>query len=515
MIKKILLPLLLTMALVTGCATNPVTGKKELTLVSEDREIQIGQQQYGPSRQMQGGDYVVDPELQTYISGVGEKLAAVADRDLPYEFKVLNNSVPNAWALPGGKIAINRGLLTELDSEAELAAVLGHEMVHAAARHGAKAMERGMLLQGAMVATSLALKDSDYADLGMVGAQLGASLITQKYSRDAERESDMYGMKYMAAAGYDPYAAVTLQELFVKLSEGQNKDWLSGLFASHPPSEERVAANREKAQELGKKGILGKEKYQQMTAHLQKTKDAYAAYDRGRAALSEGNLDEALKLARTAMSIEPEEALFHGLRGDVRYLQKRFGDALVNYDRAVSHNPDFFHFLLQRGLTKEKLDNPAGAKVDLESSLALLPTVSAHKALGDIAQAAGDIQTAKAHYQQAAGGGGETGKQAFAALVKLDLPDNPNNYLRTELGVNQSNLPVARISNPTPVAISNITYALRLPDAGGNVQTVSKTYGGTIQPGEAITVLISKTPVSSMDALNRISLGISHAELAK
>ena len=122
--------------LLTGCVINPVTGDRELALVSAEQEIAIGEQQYEPSQQMQGGEYTLDPELTSYVAGVGQKLAAVSDRQLPYEFVVLNSSVPNAWALPGGKIAVNRGLLTELDSEAELAAVLGHEIVHAAARHG-------------------------------------------------------------------------------------------------------------------------------------------------------------------------------------------------------------------------------------------------------------------------------------------------------------------------------------------------------------------------------------------
>ena len=87
---------------------------------------------------------MIDPELTKYVNEVGQRLAAVSDRKLPYEFVVINNSVPNAWALPGGKIAVHRGLLIELNSEAELAAVLGHEIVHAAARHGAKGMERGI-----------------------------------------------------------------------------------------------------------------------------------------------------------------------------------------------------------------------------------------------------------------------------------------------------------------------------------------------------------------------------------
>jgi beta-barrel assembly-enhancing protease len=141
--------------LLAGCGTNPVTHKRELQLVSESQEVSIGQENYAPARQQQGGDYIIDPELTAYVQSVGNKLAALSDRQLPYEFVVLNDSVPNAWALPGGKIAFNRGLLYELNSEAELAAVLGHEIVHAAARHGAQKMETGMLLQGAVIAAVL------------------------------------------------------------------------------------------------------------------------------------------------------------------------------------------------------------------------------------------------------------------------------------------------------------------------------------------------------------------------
>ena len=112
--------LLLPLLLIYGCAVNPVTGENELALISENEEISIGQKNYAPSRQMQGGDYTVDPELTVYVNTVGQKLAKVSDRKLPYEFKVLNNSTPNAWALPGGKIAVNMGLLMELQSEAEL-----------------------------------------------------------------------------------------------------------------------------------------------------------------------------------------------------------------------------------------------------------------------------------------------------------------------------------------------------------------------------------------------------------
>ena len=176
------------MAALPGCAVNPVTGAREFTIVSEAQEIELGTANYAFMQQAGGGEYDVDPILSRYIQGVGSKLAAVSDRPLPYEFVVLNSSVPNAWALPGGKIAINRGLLTEMKSEAELAAVLGHEIVHAAARHSARQMERGMLLQVAIVGTAIMTSDSDYANLAMGGANVGAQLISQSYGRGAELE---------------------------------------------------------------------------------------------------------------------------------------------------------------------------------------------------------------------------------------------------------------------------------------------------------------------------------------
>lgn len=261
--------LLLALLALSGCGTNPVTGERELQFVSESQELAIGAKEYAPTRQSQGGDLKVLPELSAYVNEVGQKLAAVSDRQLPYAFVVLNASVPNAWALPGGKIAINRGLLTELDNEAELAAVLGHEIVHAAARHGAKSQERGTLLQVGMVAAQVGVAMSDVGatagNLMVQGAGVGAALVSTKYGRDAELESDYYGMRYMQRAGYDLRGAVTLQEKFVKLSaaSGRNQNWLEGLFASHPPSPERVARNEATLAELGNPagGNLGQERY--------------------------------------------------------------------------------------------------------------------------------------------------------------------------------------------------------------------------------------------------------------
>ena len=106
------LTLVLLAAAATGCAVNPVTGKNEIALVSESQEMAIGQKNYGPYRQAQGGDYVVDPGLTRYVQSVGERIVKVSDRKLPYEFRVINDSTPNAWALPGGKISVSYTHLT-------------------------------------------------------------------------------------------------------------------------------------------------------------------------------------------------------------------------------------------------------------------------------------------------------------------------------------------------------------------------------------------------------------------
>ena len=188
-----------------SCTVNPVTGKSELSLVSAQQEVAIGAENFRPSQQAQGGRYSIDPGLQLYVSDIGKKLAAVSDRpDLPYEFVVLNNSVPNAWALPGGKIAVNRGLLLHLEDEAQLAAVLAHEIVHAAARHSASRMTTGTLMNIGVAALGMASQSYGLGQAGSSFARLGASAWMAKYSRDDELESDAYGMNYMVRAGYDP-----------------------------------------------------------------------------------------------------------------------------------------------------------------------------------------------------------------------------------------------------------------------------------------------------------------------
>jgi predicted Zn-dependent protease len=412
-------------AMLAACSTNPVTGKQDLMLVGESEELDIGQKQYAPMRQSEGGDYALDPGLTSYVQRVGNRLAAVSDRKLPYEFTVLNNSVPNAWALPGGKIAVNRGLLTELKSESELAAVLGHEIVHAAARHSAQQMSKGMLAQGGLLATQVALGNSAYGGLATTGAQMASQLVLQKYGRDAELESDSYGMKYMKLAGYDVNGAVTLQETFVRLSGNKDSDWFEGLFASHPPSQERVEANRRHAARLGPGGEVGTESYAAAMAATLAAKPAYDAYEEGRKALGEKRPDLALQKATQAIKLVPGEGQFHALKGDAYLQQKNLQAATQAFTDAIARNDAYFYYPLRRGLIAESQGKDASAKRDLETSARLLPTGVAAYALGNIASRANDIASARKYYTAAAGSGGEVGKAAQQALAKLDAQQKP------------------------------------------------------------------------------------------
>lgn len=372
----------MALAGLSGCVVNPVTGQQQLSLTSAAQEVQIGEQQYPYNQQMEGGVYTLDPALSRYVADIGQKLAAMSDRDLPYEFVVLNNSVPNAWALPGGKLAINRGLLTELEDEAQLAAVLSHEIVHAAARHGAQSRDRGTVADIGLQILNVALAGNAWSDLAMQGAQLGAGATMMKYSRGHELEADRYGMDYMVRAGYEPLAAVELQQTFVRMSQenGRSQGFLDGLFASHPPSQERVDANRQAAAGLPS-GVRNRELYQNRIAGILHDKPAYAHYDNAVKAYKAKRLEEALGLLDKAVAIQPREGLFHELRGLVLREQQRGDESLAALDRAVKANPQYFRFSLHRGLMRMERGDREGARVDLEHSYRLLPTKTAQQGL--------------------------------------------------------------------------------------------------------------------------------------
>lgn len=502
--------LIISTALVTmsGCAVNPVTGKTQFIPQGIGSDIRTGEQYYAPMQQSQGGVYDIDPALTEYVSSIGQRLAAESQRlavaegtQLPYEFVVLNNSVPNAWALPGGKIAINRGLLTELNSEAELAAVLGHEIVHAAARHSAQQQARSILLQGAVIGAAVATGDSDYQNLAVGGAGIGAQLINQAYGRGAELESDKYGMRYMSAAGYDPEGAVALQETFVRLSEGRRTDWLSGLFASHPPSRQRVEENRKTAAQLKAAGGAGTERgVERFAAAMAKTREilpAYEAYDEGRKALAEKDTRAALNHAERAIGLFPDEANFYALRGDARLLDEQYDMAVTNYSSAIRRRENFFYYPLQRGLAYAELGNDAEARADLEASMKLLPTAPAHYALGKIAEKNGRTDEAIAHYREVAGGRGDIAGAAGSRLVRLDIGRNPSQYVARRCDADGNGNLVVSVRNETQVAITDISVRVSFTGDDGRTRQLERRVTARLEPGAISQIPTGLGPYSA------------------
>jgi predicted Zn-dependent protease len=454
---------------ISACAVNPVTGERQVMFSSFAEDVEIGKQQYQPALQSQGGEYNLDPALTQYVSRVGLKLAALSDvPKLPYEFVVLNNSVPNAWALPSGKIAINRGLLVQLDNEAQLAAVLSHEIVHAAARHGAQRSRDNLFLQVGMMGLGLGLADNDYRSLIIGGASLGAQLTVAKYGRDHELESDEYGMKYMAKAGYDLQGAVDLQKLFLSFSKNKKSSFIDGLFASHPPSQERVDENIQHAKTfVSAGGFIGRAEYQQAIAGLKQAKPAYDLADKASASLSQGLNAEALSLISQAIEIEPKEALFSAIKGDALKQQGNYEAALKADLRATELNPKQFSYFLKRAQSYAALGQSQYAIDDFEYSMRLLPTSIAALGLGELYQQQSQPDQAIKYLTQAASAQGKIGESAQVKLALLEIHKTPEKYLKAKHFQDPKGPLLVKIENHSPLNIASVQLLSQVYDAQG------------------------------------------------
>lgn len=228
---------------VWGCAIDPVTGRTQLTMLTKDQEIAIDRQQ-SPFQFSSDYGVVQDKSLNQYINQVGNDLAPFTHRpDMPYNFQCVNATYVNAYAFPGGSIAVTRGILLTLENEAELAALLGHELGHVNARHTAEQVTKSQL--SSLVVGGLAiLADSQAKGLGNLTQQLGAlgqGLYLAKYSRDNEREADYLGHEYMVKAGYGSPGFVGLMEMLNTLNKQQPTS-AQVLFSTHPMSVERLTA---------------------------------------------------------------------------------------------------------------------------------------------------------------------------------------------------------------------------------------------------------------------------------
>jgi predicted Zn-dependent protease len=238
-----LLVVVLLGVIIAGCAVNPVTGRRELSLVSPQQELSLGSEGYKAAIAEYG--LYGDPALQAYVNEVGQKVAAVSHLpSLTWHFTVLDDPTVNAFAMPGGYIYITRGILAHLNSEAQLAGVLGHEIGHVTHRHTAEQMTQQQLYGLGLGVASIASKTvAKYGDL----AQQGLSLLFLKYSRDDETQADELGVSYAAGAGYDPREIPATYAMLKRVSD-QAGQRLPGFLSTHPDPGNREATTAALAQ---------------------------------------------------------------------------------------------------------------------------------------------------------------------------------------------------------------------------------------------------------------------------
>jgi predicted Zn-dependent protease len=235
-------PLFLSLLLLSGCLTVPETGRRQVMLISTSQEMQLGLSAF---QQMKKETPVSrDPAVNAMVQRVGRRIAAVAE--LPgaqWEFVVFDSKQANAFCLPGGKVGIYTGILPITKDEAGLATVIGHEIAHAVARHGAERVSEGILLQtgGGLLGASLSSADPRTQVLVMtaygIGAKVGREL---PHSRGQESEADHIGLIYMARAGYDPEAAVGFWQRFADHSRSQGGGGTPAFLRTHPLDTVRI-----------------------------------------------------------------------------------------------------------------------------------------------------------------------------------------------------------------------------------------------------------------------------------
>lgn len=239
--------LVLLAAGLVGCPVNPATGERQLILISESQEIEMGRQ---GSQQVEAvmGLYD-DPGLQDYVNRIGQELATQSEKpNLPWSFKVVDDVIVNAFALPGGFIFVTRGILAHFNSEAELAGVLGHEIGHVTARHSAEQLSRAQFAQIGLVAGSVFVPEfAPYADLA--GGGLG--LLFLKFGRDDERQADDLGFRYMTRVGYDPREMVDVFDLLSRVSAAAGGGSVPGWLSTHPDPGERLERMEQRLAEYG------------------------------------------------------------------------------------------------------------------------------------------------------------------------------------------------------------------------------------------------------------------------
>lgn len=363
--------------LLAGCAVNPVTGRQQLMLVSEDQEISMDREN-APHQFSSDYGTIQDSALNDYVNRTGRRIAANTHRaHMPYSFRVVNANYVNAYAFPGGSIACTRGILLSMENEAELAALLGHELGHVNARHTAGQMSKGMLTQtfvgglSAILGTQGAALGNLTSQLGMIG--VGALLAS--YSRDNEREADALGMEYMVRAGYTPGGMVGLHEMLRGLSK-HNPSAIELMFATHPMSEERyqtAVANAQSKYASSANLPEHRERYMDNTARLRTLKGAVEEMEKGERLMSKEQFGDAERHFQNALRMAPNDYPCLLLLAKCKLIQKDYRQGIAYAERAQKAYPEEAQAYHLSGYGKLMSNDFTGAHRDFDTYEKRLP----------------------------------------------------------------------------------------------------------------------------------------------
>lgn len=365
------------MGVFAGCAIDPVTGKQQLMLMSREQEVAIDRRQ---SPFQFSSDYGVtqDTALNQYVAGVGKTLLPGIHRpDMPYNFQCVNATYINAYAFPGGSIAVTRGILLELENEAELAALLGHELGHVNARHSAEQASKSNLSNLFIGGLSL-LASSQGPGLAELTQQLGSlstGLFLSKYSRDNEREADALGHRYMAGARYNSKGFVGLMEMLNGLNKARPSS-VQMLFATHPMSAERLhaAVERDRNQYASTDSLpLHRDRYMDNIAGLRRKKEAIRLLQEGEKYLGKEAYDNAETAFRSAIKKADRDYTAHLLMAKCMLIRKKSAQAVAHASTAKQLYPGESQGHYISGLAHLMADKPGLANRDFERCDQILP----------------------------------------------------------------------------------------------------------------------------------------------
>ncbi len=401
-IRKVLLVFLLPFIFISCTATyDPLTGKKVYTLLPPEKEIQIGKM-YVPLAIEQNNGRYPDKEVQEYVSHLGEKIAKVVPRKLNYKFYVVNTSAINAFALPGGFIFVNRGLILTLNKEDELAGVIAHELGHVNARHHARFLEKMYGLSILYNIAAIFAYQTRYGDILLQFGKIGAQLLSLKWSRDQEKEADILGIRFAYEAGYDPRGLLDTFKIFEKLHKTEEPEWL--LTHPLPKTREQYVQQLISKYDLSKHLIVDTPEFHKIKQKLEKTKKSFDLYDKAVKALSKKrpDFDKALKLLDESIKLYPDNNASLTARAFIYADKEMFKKASEDAIKAATLDDMYFspHFIA--GYSLFKLKNYKKSIDYLKRAEELIPSFpDTYYYLGRDYEALGKYRLAAEYYRKA------------------------------------------------------------------------------------------------------------------